>query len=73
MRTVRDARGISWICLEMPVIPADYRAAAAASPTEVVAIECNSGAERVIVLLAPGWDDHMTDNELTETITSAMR
>lgn len=73
MRAVRDARGISWICMEMPVVPVDYRAVATASPTDVIAVECNSGAEHVLVLLAPGWDDHMTDDELSATITSATR
>ncbi len=72
MRTVRDARGITWICLEMPEVPEAQVAAAAASPTEVVAIECNSGAERVIALVAPGWDDTLDDASLAETIAAAL-
>ncbi len=73
MRTVRDARGITWICLEMPEVPADQRAAAAALPPLTVAIECNSGAQRAIALVAPGWDDHMGDEQLAEVIAAALR
>lgn len=73
MRTVRDQRGVTWICLELPAIPPEQEQAARAASTGVVAIECNSGAERVIALVAPGWDDDMSDAQLTETITSTMR
>jgi hypothetical protein len=73
MRTVRDPRGVTWICLELPAIPAEQQADAAQSAHEVVAIECNSGAERVIALVAPGWDDEMSDEKLTETIAAGLR
>ena len=68
MRTVRDPRGTTWICLELPEVPIEQRAAAAVLPPDTVAIECNSGAERVIALVAPGWDDVMDDMTLAKTI-----
>ena len=73
MRTVRDPRGTTWICLELPEVPAEQREAAAALPADSVAIECNSGAERVIALVAPGWDDVMDDAALSDTIASFMQ
>ena len=73
MRTVQDTRGVTWICLELPEVPVAQQAAANASPTSVVAIECNSGADRVIALVAPGWDDTMDDTQLTETIVAFLR
>jgi hypothetical protein len=65
MRTVRDNRGVTWICLELPEVPAEQVAAAAAAGSEVVAVECNSGAERVIALLEPEWADTLDDASLT--------
>lgn len=73
MRTVRDPRGTTWICLELPEVPVDQQDAAAALPAGTVAIECNSGAERVIALVAPGWDDDMDDATLSRTITEFMQ
>ncbi len=73
MRTVRDAKGVSWICLELPTIPTDQQAAAAAHAGDVVAIECNSGADRVIALVRPGWDDDLSDSQLNETIMRFLR
>ena len=73
MRTVRDPRGTTWICLELPEVPAEQRDAAAALPADAVAIECNSGAERVIALVAPGWDDVMDDATLSSTIAAFMQ
>lgn len=73
MRTVRDPRGTTWICLELPEVPTDQQAAAAAMAAETVAIECNSGAERVIALVAPGWDDDMDDTTLSSTIAAFMQ
>jgi hypothetical protein len=73
MRTVRDAKGVSWICLELPTIPADQQAAAEAHVGDVVAIECNSGAERVIAIVNAGWDDDLSDAQLNETITRFLR
>lgn len=72
MRTVRDPRGITWICLELPEVPADQRAEAAERPVGTVAIECNSGAERVIALVPPGWDESMDDATLSRTIIALM-
>ncbi|MES2525146.1 MAG: hypothetical protein V4617_20820 [Gemmatimonadota bacterium] len=73
MRTVRDARGTTWICLELPEVPAEQQADAAARSGETVAIECNSGAARVIALVDPGWDDVMDDDRLSETIARFTR
>lgn len=73
MRTVRDPRGVTWICLELPEIPVEQREASAQQTGPVVAIECNSGAERVIALVAPGWDDAMTDAALAATIAASLR
>ncbi len=72
MRTVRDVRGVTWICLELPEVPEDQAAAATASLTEVVAVECNSGAERVIALLEPSWEDSLDDAGLSALLTRAI-
>jgi hypothetical protein len=68
VRTVSDEQGTTWICLELPEVPADQQGAAAASAAEVVAIECNSGAHRVIALVPVGWDDDMDDTALRGVI-----
>lgn len=73
MRTVSDEQGTTWICLELPEIPVDQREAAQrlaeASPgADLVAIECNSGAHRVIAIVAAGWDDAMDDQGLNAVI-----
>lgn len=70
MRTVQDAQGVTWICLELPEVPVEQRAAAAGR--DVVAHECNSGADRAIALVAPGWDDDFDDATLVRVITSAL-
>jgi hypothetical protein len=72
MRTVQDGRGMIWICLELPEVPAEHRALAAALPADTVAIECNTGAERVIALVPAGWDEAMDDRRLVDTITAAL-
>ncbi|MFN8716355.1 MAG: hypothetical protein ACK5XT_11345 [Gemmatimonas sp.] len=72
MRTVADHRGVTWICLELPEIPVEQRVIAEGMPPDTVAIECNSGAERVIALVPPGWDEDMDDARLTETIRAFM-
>ncbi len=53
MRTVRDARGITWICLELPRVPSEQEKEAAMHRVPIVAMECNAGAARVIALVAP--------------------
>jgi len=73
MRTVRDKRGVTWICLELPEIPSDHQHLPNGTSDQLVAIECNSGAERVIALVTPGWDDVMSDAQLAETIAAGMR
>ena len=65
MRTVADAGGDTWICLELP----EARDAAADAP---VPIECNSGAERVVIHGPRGWDDQWTDAQLESAITAAL-
>jgi hypothetical protein len=64
MRTVADTQGDTWICLELP----DARDASADAP---VSIECNSGAERVVITAPRGWDDNWTDAELQAAISAA--
>lgn len=68
MRTVSDSQGTTWICLELPEVPADQQKAASTMAPDTVAIECNSGAHRVIALVAPGWDDDMDDARLNAVI-----
>jgi hypothetical protein len=70
VRTVQDTKGVTWICLELPEVPVDQRAAA--GDRDVVAIECNSGADRAIALVAPGWDDDLDDAALVQVITRAL-
>lgn len=65
MRTVADAGGDTWICLELP----EARGAAEGAQ---VSIECNSGAERVVIHAPRGWDDQWTDAELEAAITAAV-
>jgi hypothetical protein len=62
MRTVAEPSGIVWICLELPE-RADATAAAAR-----VEVECNSGADRVTIAVAPGWDADLDDAALLATI-----
>jgi hypothetical protein len=68
VRTVQDSTGVTWICLELPEVPVDQQASAASLPADTVAIECNSGADRVIALVPPGWDDNMDDGQLADLI-----
>jgi hypothetical protein len=69
VRTVSDEQGTTWICLELPEVPVEQREAAAAlAGSDVVAIECNSGAHRVIALVPAGWDDDMDDARLNAVI-----
>jgi hypothetical protein len=73
VRTVRDAQGISWICLELPEVPSEHVAAAATVQPTPVAVECNSGAERSIVLLSEDWSDSLSDEALLEAIQRAVQ
>lgn len=66
MRTVEDRRGITWICLELPDSPV-----VATTGTELVTVECNSGADRVQIAVQPGWDE-WEDQKLAETILAAL-
>jgi hypothetical protein len=73
VRTVRDARGTNWICLELPEVPVEHVAAAATIQPPPVAVECNSGAERAIILVADDWADALADDALVGTIERALR
>ena len=73
MRTVRDPSGATWICLDLPEVPMDQRPAEALASAPVVAIECNSGADRVIALVAPGWDEALDDAALLAVIRPDLR
>jgi hypothetical protein len=37
-----------------------------------VAVECNSGADRAIILVADDWADALSDQALVETIQRAL-
>lgn len=73
MRTVRDAQGMNWICLELPELPVEQQAEAAGMQPTPVAIECNSGADRAVVLVLEGWDEALSDEALIESIQRALR
>lgn len=73
MRTVRDARGTNWICLELPEVPVEQVAAASSLQPAPVAVECNSGADRAIILVADDWADALSDAALIEAIEAALR
>jgi len=73
VRTVRDSRGTNWICLELPEVPAEQVAAAAAIQPTPVAVECNSGAERAIILVTDDWAEALSDAALIETIEASLR
>ncbi len=63
MRTVADVHGDTWICLELP----DERGAATDA---AVHVECNSGAERVVIAAPRGWDETWSDAELAAAISA---
>jgi hypothetical protein len=63
---------VTWICLELPEVPAAQAADAAARGPDTVAIECNSGAERVIALVSNGWDEALDDRALADVIARSM-
>jgi hypothetical protein len=70
MRTVQDSLGVTWICLELPQIPAD--AVGDRGAAGVVALECNSGAHRVQIIVPGGWEDAMDDGALVGRIDQAL-
>jgi hypothetical protein len=53
---VADHTGITWICLEMPDSPV-----VATTGSELVTVECNSGAARVQIAIAADWLDWPDD------------
>jgi hypothetical protein len=54
----------------LPEVPIEQRPQV--DGRDVVAIECNSGADRAIALVAPGWDDDLDDAALVQVITRAL-
>jgi hypothetical protein len=52
MRTVPDAKGLMWICLELPDSPV-----VGTTGTDMVSVECNSGAERAVIVVPQNWDE----------------
>lgn len=63
MRIVTDFEGDSWICLELPD--------ASREPGPTVTVECNSGAERVALVVGRDWDA-MPESELAAKIRAAI-
>ncbi len=64
MRTVFDPRGVVWICLELPERHELKKG-------DLVEVECNSGAERLTIKVALGWDADLDDEALVQTIFAA--
>jgi hypothetical protein len=68
MRTVTDPQGDTWICLELPDSPV-----VATTGTENVSVECNSGADRVVIVVPPAWDewpDERLASEIRRTLAA---
>lgn len=63
MRIVTDVKGDSWICLELP--------GPSREPSSTVTVECNSGAERVALVVNRDWDS-LPDSELAARIRAAL-
>jgi hypothetical protein len=72
MRTVKDQRGVTWICLELPAVPVGAHTRPD-DPPDAIAIECNSGAERAVMLVPPDWEDAMDDSSLVTRIGHALQ
>jgi hypothetical protein len=67
MRTVADEQGVTWICLELPDSPV-----VATTGTEMVSVECNSGAERATIVVKPDWAEELSDAELAGVIRRSL-
>ncbi len=63
MRVVTDAGANTWICLELPSRGREQE------PT--VEVECNSGAERVALVVPRDWET-MPDADFVRRIQSAL-
>jgi hypothetical protein len=63
VRIVTDVKGDSWICLELP--------GPGREPTATVTVECNSGAERVALVVPRDWDA-LSDTDLAARIGAAL-
>lgn len=64
MRIVTDSEGDTWICLELPDT--------GPAPGATVTVECNSGADRVALVVGRDWDT-MPEAELATRIRAAIR
>ncbi len=62
MRVLTEGRSEAWICLELPARPDDAPG--------TVRVECNSGAERVEVVVPATWDA-LADPDLLARIHAA--
>ena len=58
MRIVNEPGGDTWICLQVPERPD--------TAPGTVLVECNSGAERVELVLKPDWEDISEDAMIME-------
>ncbi|MEO8138147.1 MAG: hypothetical protein ABI742_00815 [Gemmatimonadota bacterium] len=63
VRIMTDVEGDSWISLEPP--------GASREPSATVTVECNSGAERVVLVVSRDWDS-LPDSELAARIRAAL-
>jgi hypothetical protein len=61
MKMATDSRGRGWICLELPETLGKL-------PAGKVEVECNSGAERVNLILNEGWADAMSAEDVAAAI-----
>jgi hypothetical protein len=63
MRIVTDNEGDTWICLELPD--------AGREPGPTLTVECNSGADRVAIVVSRDWDS-LPEAELAARIRAAI-
>lgn len=64
MRVVTDSDANTWICLELPLARGREGAAE-------VEVECNSGAERVSVVVPRDWES-LSDQDFIRRIRAAL-
>ena len=64
MRIVNEPGGDTWICLQVP-------SRRDTAPDRVL-VECNSGAERVELVMSPEWEA-ITEDEMVTAIHEGIR
>jgi hypothetical protein len=64
VRVVTDSEGETWICLELPTNGTE--------PAGKARVECNTGKDRVEVLLPANWMD-LPDPELAGVIRGSLK